>query len=321
LKIVDVFDFDGSFIDHFHRFAGGNPVVLLVNKIDLLPDDVSFVRIEKWIRTEARHRGLEPVAVHLVSAHSGLNLKKVAESIESLRGDRDLFIMGQSNVGKSSLVNRLWPLLNKQSVGKPAVTVSQVPGTTVATIGMPFPDGHVFYDTPGIMAEEGLTRVLSMEDYLRSQPKKRVTPRLQGVPVGSTLFIGGFARIDYLAGPPHVNLVVYASPEVKLTRVRTEEADLFYDRHSNGNLFDPIATSTQSPDAPKRILLEERSVRKYECTDGYNRASVDLVFAGLGWVAVAANGTVQLRSWYLPRCVVGDRSPLIPFDVIKKKDK
>ena len=37
VHIVDLFDFEGSLISGLQRFVGGNPVLLVVNKIDLLP--------------------------------------------------------------------------------------------------------------------------------------------------------------------------------------------------------------------------------------------------------------------------------------------
>ena len=37
VHIVDLFDFEGSLISGLHRFVGGNPILLAVNKLDLLP--------------------------------------------------------------------------------------------------------------------------------------------------------------------------------------------------------------------------------------------------------------------------------------------
>ena len=37
VNVVDVFDFNGSVIPGLHRFVGKNPVLLVGNKVDLLP--------------------------------------------------------------------------------------------------------------------------------------------------------------------------------------------------------------------------------------------------------------------------------------------
>ena len=39
-KIVDIFDFNGSWLPGLHRFVGKNPVLLIANKADLLPKSV-----------------------------------------------------------------------------------------------------------------------------------------------------------------------------------------------------------------------------------------------------------------------------------------
>lgn len=298
-------------------------MILLVNKIDLLPADVSLERVEKWVRTEAKARGLSLHGVFLVSAFTGLNLKRVAQAINELRKERDVFVMGLSNVGKSSVINKLWPILNDSNSKNSRATVSNVPGTTVASLGLPFSDGTLFYDTPGIMPEDGLARVLSLNDYTTALPKKRLRPRLKRVRLGETLFIGGYARIDFLRGPSFVNLLTYAASELDLRIMPTEQADAA----SLDRLYDPMS----APFRNREILLHPRKTARpslhshpsqvIECKDGYNRASLDIVFSGIGWVAVAAKAPVQLRPWYLNDCLVSMRPPLMPFDISKTSNK
>ncbi|MEG2254116.1 MAG: ribosome biogenesis GTPase YqeH, partial [Vagococcus sp.] len=37
VNVVDIFDFNGSLIPGLHRFVGDNPVLLVGNKVDILP--------------------------------------------------------------------------------------------------------------------------------------------------------------------------------------------------------------------------------------------------------------------------------------------
>ena len=37
VNVVDIFDFNGSLIPGLHRFIGNNPVLLVGNKVDILP--------------------------------------------------------------------------------------------------------------------------------------------------------------------------------------------------------------------------------------------------------------------------------------------
>jgi len=41
VKIVDLFDFSGSWIENFRDIIGANPIVLVANKVDLLPAGIA----------------------------------------------------------------------------------------------------------------------------------------------------------------------------------------------------------------------------------------------------------------------------------------
>ena len=54
LCIVDVFDLKGSLLSNLRQIAGKNPIVIAANKVDLLPKDVSSVRLTNWIHAEVK---------------------------------------------------------------------------------------------------------------------------------------------------------------------------------------------------------------------------------------------------------------------------
>lgn len=54
LCIVDVFDLKGSLLANLKQIAGKNPIVIAANKVDLLPRDVSTVRLTSWIHSEVK---------------------------------------------------------------------------------------------------------------------------------------------------------------------------------------------------------------------------------------------------------------------------
>ena len=54
LCIVDVFDLRGSLLPNLRKIAGKNPLVVAVNKVDLLPKDVSHMRVTDWLYQEVR---------------------------------------------------------------------------------------------------------------------------------------------------------------------------------------------------------------------------------------------------------------------------
>lgn len=76
VKIVDIFDFNGSWLPGLHRFVGKNPILLIGNKEDLLPKSVKRAKLTNWMKQQAKQLGLQPVDVLLVSATKVIPLMK-----------------------------------------------------------------------------------------------------------------------------------------------------------------------------------------------------------------------------------------------------
>src|SRR5699024_11586040 len=54
VKMVDIFDFNGSWLPGLHRFVGNNPILLIGNKADLLPKSVNRNRLIAWMKKQAK---------------------------------------------------------------------------------------------------------------------------------------------------------------------------------------------------------------------------------------------------------------------------
>lgn len=68
IHIVDIFDFEGSLISGLQRFVGSNPVVLAVNKTDLLPKVTNWNKVRNWVQKQAKEQGLRTEEIVLCSA-------------------------------------------------------------------------------------------------------------------------------------------------------------------------------------------------------------------------------------------------------------
>ncbi len=139
------------------------PVLLVVNKVDNLPDDPGY--LDFW------NLGMgDPLPVSALSGKgSGDLLDAVLEKLppedesEDVEGEIRVAVVGKPNVGKSSLVNRLF--------GEERMVVSEIAGTTRDPVDTPFRyhgKELVFIDTAGLRRQSRIKDSLEYYSALRT---------------------------------------------------------------------------------------------------------------------------------------------------------
>ena len=120
----------------------GIPPVLLINKIDLLDDELlDFMRDRVAVYSEIGY----PVLFASTYQEQGLTVLK-----ERLKDHTSIFV-GQSGVGKSSLINALMPGQGIR-VGELSDASGLGKHTTTTTVLYHFPEGGELIDSPGVRA-------------------------------------------------------------------------------------------------------------------------------------------------------------------------
>ncbi|AEB29478.1 GTP-binding protein YqeH [Carnobacterium sp. 17-4] len=275
VNVIDIFDFNGSLIPGLHRFVGKNPVLLVGNKVDLLPKSLKRGKMTQWLRERAHEEGLRPEDVLLTSAMKPAEMEILLDAIEKHRKGRDVFVVGVTNVGKSTLINQII----KSTAGvQDLITTSQFPGTTLDRIEIPLDDGKNLIDTPGIIHRHQMAHVLGDKDLKLIAPKKEIKPIVYQLNEGQTLFFGGVARFDYLKGARH-SFTCFVSNDLNIHRTKLEKADELYQKQV-GKLLQP--PREDEVDGFPELVRFEFSVKE----------KADIVFAGLGWVTVNEPGCV-----------------------------
>ncbi|MNO14538.1 GTP-binding protein Der [compost metagenome] len=271
IHIVDIFDFHGSVISGLQRFIGNNPVLLAVNKIDLLPKVTNWNKVRNWVQKEAKEMGLKVEDVVLCSAKQNSGFDRLLETLGELRGDRDVYVVGATNVGKSTLINRL---IRDYSDLDQELTVSRYPGTTLDMVHIPLDDGKFIIDTPGIVYSSRYTELVSPKDLGVILPDKPMKPAVYQLNEGQTIFFGGFGRFDFVQGERQ-SFTCFVSGRVPLHRTKLEKADDLFANHA-GEMLNP--PSKESIDE-----LPEWTRHEFRIAKG---SKSDLFISGLGWIKV-----------------------------------
>lgn len=140
-------DFPCSVFTELSEILGKKrPVFIVGNKVDLIPrDHPNYLNhIKDCLRTEAMKMGFEEKSIRhisLISAKTGYGIEELITKLHSVwRYNGDVYLIGCTNVGKSSLFNALlksdYCKVEAQSLVKRA-TACPWPGTTLRFLKFP----------------------------------------------------------------------------------------------------------------------------------------------------------------------------------------
>ena len=292
VNVIDIFDFNGSVIPGLQRFISSSDLLLVGNKADILPKSVKSGKITQWLMERAHEEGLRPLDLILTSAQNKWAIKELIAKIEELRQGRDVYVVGVTNVGKSTLINAI---IQEITGDKNIITTSRFPGTTLDKIEIPLNDGSYIFDTPGIIHRHQMAHYLSDKALKYISPKKEIKPKTYQLNPEQTLFLGGLVRFDYVTGDKQ-GFTAYFDNNLKLHRTKLAGADTFYDKHI-GSLLTP-------PD--KKEMAAFPKLVRHEFTI---KEKTDLVFSGLGWIRI--NGRAKIAAWAPEGVAVVTRKSLI----------
>ena len=270
VNVVDIFDFNGSLIPNLHKLTGGNDLLMVANKRDVLPKSLKVGKLTAWLREQAASRSLKPKDILVTSAQNKDDVAELMEAIEYYRRGRDVYVVGVTNVGKSTLINAI---IKSASGSEDVITTSRFPGTTLDKIEIPLDEDSALIDTPGIIHRGQMAHYLEPEDLKYVSPRKEIKPKTYQLDPEQTLFFGGLARFDFISGERQ-GMTAYFDNEINVHRTKLEGATEFYEKHK-GELLAPA-------------LVGAKLVRReFKITD-----KSDIVFSGLGWVRVPQKAVV-----------------------------
>lgn len=143
--------FNPGFIDRVLLCAGGEPVSIIVNKVDLVKEDLNTLKkdIELY-----ENLGLK---VYYISALDNIGLDDLKNDFLNKR----IALFGQSGVGKSTLINKLIPNAEQKTSQVSTKYLSGRHTTNFSKLIIGDDEGMEIIDTPGVREIE----IPPMESY------------------------------------------------------------------------------------------------------------------------------------------------------------
>ena len=279
VKVVDIFDFSGSWIEDVIDIVGNNKdIVLVANKLDLLPKSVKQNKIKQWLFKMLKAKGIKVKDILLISAIKNHGIEEAAARIDELRNGKDVYIIGATNVGKSTFINKLIELTTGD---KNVITTSHFPGTTLGMIEIPLDRATSIYDTPGIILDYDIAHYLDAKSLKLVMPKKEIKARVFQLNAEQSLFFGGMARADFIKGERQ-SFTLYTSNLVDIHRTKLSNADALFEKH--------LGTLLKPPFEDNISIFKNQVKKNFKIDD----RKIDIVISGLGWITVNSDSGCEI---------------------------
>lgn len=216
LFLCDILTIDDT-LEKLNHFKG--KVILVITKKDLLPKSVKEQKLLSYIN---KNYDLNVVSMLFVSSVKNYNLDNLMSLIMKHKVGNEVYLVGNTNAGKSTLINALIKSYSSQTA---SITTSVLPATTLDVIKIKVNEDLTLVDTPGLINENNYLTNASFLDVKKLSPKVEIKPKTYQMKPNQSLIIGEkYARIDYL-GPDNNSFTLYLSNDVKVTRINLNTND------------------------------------------------------------------------------------------------
>ncbi len=231
-----------------------NKMILVLNKKDVLPKSVKEKKLIKYL--EDRNIHVEEIIV--ISCNKNYNIDYLLKRIKYYQTSRNVYVVGHTNAGKSSLINKL---IKNYSTNTQELTMSPLPSTTLNMVNIEINEYLNLIDTPGLVDAGSILNHVDEKLVKKISPRKEIKPRTYQLRKNQSLIIENLIRIDYVEGSKN-SFTLYISNDLKVKRLLN--------------------------------LLNNNDLKELNKTTYNVKYDEDLVISGLGFIKIVNKGVIDI---------------------------
>ena len=194
-----------------------NKLLLVLNKRDILPKSIKNEKIIEYFKK----MGLDFQDIVITSPKKNYNIDELLLKIKKYKTSRNVYVVGHTNVGKSTLINTL---MKNYSEYESELTISPLPSTTLNKVSIKLSDDLILIDTPGLVDSGNIANYVDSETLKKISPKKEIKPKTYQLKKDQCLIIDDIFRIDYVEGDKN-SFTIFVSNDLKIKRFNMNKHD------------------------------------------------------------------------------------------------
>lgn len=285
--VIDLFSFEGSFINKIIQLLKDVNVLVVANKRDLLPKEASDSELKEYVSHRLRLAHFNVVDVVITSTNNGgYNIDKMYESFKKYAVNKNIYVVGASVSGKSTLISELLKKYSNQS--NKLIVTHTFEGTNLRGLMIPIIGNHYIYETPGTSIDNSLISKVERSVINSIMPKKEVAARKFVLGKDSMVVFGSICGIELLSNEKTV-IQAYASDKVDVK---------LHKGNSYKFMQNLLKKKTIKPSSDNFNDLKDYDIYELDINEEGKR---DLGVLGLGWINF--EGKKQKFRIYIPKGV------------------
>lgn len=271
IYVIDLFSFEASFISAINKRINSCNILVVANKRDLLPKEVNNDELKEYVSHRLRVENLRVKDVILVSSTEGYNLEALLNKATELRKRHDVFVIGSNSAGKTSLIYDFLKAYHNNSDSN--IVTANYPKTSLQVMQIPLDNSSKLYDLPGIGNDNSILSKVDSATKKIIIPNKTISARNFSLKKGSTLFVGGLARFDFIECEK-VDVKAYFSSKVELDKHELRDPDVLFKKVLEKKKLIPTSSNYST--------IKDFDIFEIEVTETGHR---DIGVQGLGWIS------------------------------------
>jgi len=214
ILVTDIFNLPENFDVFINNIT--NPILFVLTKRDILPKSIYEEKLLNYVD----NYNLNLVDKIIISSKNNYGMDNLIEKIKYYKTDNNVYVVGYTNAGKSTLVNKI---IYNYSDKLPTITTSSLPSTTLNNIEIKFDDELTLIDTPGILEENSIDNFIDVKMLKKITPKSTINPITYQVHKKQYIYIEDLLKI----GLENNNITIFMSNTLKIERLfKNKEQEL-----------------------------------------------------------------------------------------------